>query len=134
MQLTNQDGEQIEVVARAIDQAGNVGPESEPVTVILDSVGPAITVTQTSPVLQGMVSDGSGVASVEVSLNGGADFLPAALSAGAWTFAPASAPGPRQEFAIVRARDVWDNLTHEMVVGVVLQFHEVYVPMVLRHR
>ena len=120
-----------DVVARAIDQAGNVGPESEPMTVTLDAVGRAITVTQTSPVMQGTASDGSGVASVELSLDGGASFLPAALSAGAWTFDPASAPGPRQWFAIVRATDRWGNLTHEMVV---LPIHEVYMPVILRHR
>jgi hypothetical protein len=131
LQLTNQDGEQIEVVARAIDQAGNVGPESEPVTVMLDAVGPVITVTQTSGMMQGTASDGSGVASVEVSLDGGASFLPAALSAGAWTFDPASAPWPRQGFAIVRAGDRWGNLTHKMVI---LPIYEVYMPMVLRHR
>jgi hypothetical protein len=129
LQLTNEDGEQIEVVARAIDQAGNVGPESEPVTVTLDAVDPAITVTQASLLMQGMVSDGSGVASVEVSLDGGAEFLPAALSAGAWTFDPISAPGSALGFAIVRATDRWGNSAHEMVV---LQIHEVCMPVLRR--
>jgi hypothetical protein len=131
VQLTNQDGEQIEVVARAIDQAGNVGPESEPMMVTLDAVGPAITVSQTSPRLQGTVSDGSGVASVDVSLDGGASFLPAALSAGVWRFDASSAPGPQEAFAIVRAADRWGNLTHKAVI---LPIHEVYMPLVLKRR
>jgi hypothetical protein len=130
LQLTNEDGEQVSVVARAIDEAGNVGPESDPMTVTLDAVGPAITVTQGSGVMQGLASDGSGVASVEVSLDGGTSYLPAALSDRAWTFDLASWPGSRQEFAIVRARDVWDNLTHEVVI---LPMIEVYLPIVLRH-
>jgi hypothetical protein len=131
VQLTNQDGEQIEVVARAIDQAGNVGPESEPMMVTLDTVGPAITVTETSGVMKGTASDGSGVASVEVSLDGGASYQPATLSEGVWTFGPAATPGSLLGFAIVRAGDRWGNLTHEMVV---LPIYEVYMPVILRHR
>ncbi len=127
LQLTNQDGEQIEVVARAIDQAGNVGPETEPMTVWLDTVGPAITVEQPSPVMHGTVSDGSGVASVEVSLDGGASYLAAALSAGAWSFQ--ASQGSPLGLAIVRATDRWGNRTHEAVV---LSVHAVYLPLALR--
>lgn len=129
LQLTNQDGEQIEVVARAIDQAGNVGPESEPMTVTLDAVGPTISVTQISPAMQGTVSDGSGVASVEVSLDGGASYVAAALSADAWSFDPWPSPGSLLGFAIVRATDRWGNRTHEAVI---LSVHAVYLPLVLR--
>jgi glycosylphosphatidylinositol phospholipase D len=131
IQLTNQDGEQMEVVARATDQAGNVGPESEPLTVTLDAVGPAITVTKTSPMMEGTVWDGSGVASVEVSLDGGAEFHPAHVSAGEWTFDPAAATGPREGFAILRAEDRWGNLTHQMVV---LPAQNVFLPLVLKNR
>jgi len=129
LQLTDQDGQQIAVVARAIDQAGNVGPESEPMTVTLDAVGPAITVTQTSPVIEGTVWDGSGVASVEVSLDGGAGFQPAHVSEGAWTFDLALATGPREGFVILRAEDRWGNLTHQMVV---LPARNVFLPLVLK--
>jgi hypothetical protein len=130
LQLTNQDGEEIEVVARAIDQAGNVGPESEPLTVVLDTVGPAITVTQTSPLMQGTVSDGSGVASVEVSRDGGASYVAAALSAGAWRLDAVPSPGSLLGLGIVRATDRWGNRTHETVI---LPIHEVFLPLVLRH-
>jgi hypothetical protein len=130
LQLTNQDGEEIEVVARAIDQAGNVGPESEPLTVVLDTVGPAITVTQTSPLMQGTVSDGSGVASVEVSRDGGASYEPAALSAGAWRLDAVPSPGSLVGLGIVRATDRWGNRTHKTVI---LPIHEVFLPLVLRH-
>jgi hypothetical protein len=129
VQLTNEDGEQVQVVARAIDEAGNVSPASDPMTITLDVVGPVITVTQASGVMQGLVSDGSGVASVEVSLDGGVTFQPATLSASTWTFSQASWSGSRVGFAIVRARDVWDNFTHEVIV---LQISKIYLPVVLR--
>jgi hypothetical protein len=131
LQLSNQDGEQIEVVARAIDQAGNFGPESEPMTVWLDTVGPAITVTQTSPLMQGTVSDGSGVASVEVSRDGGASYVPAALSAGAWRLDAVPSPGSLVGLGIVRATDRWGNRSHPAVI---LPVHAVYLPLVLRQR
>jgi hypothetical protein len=129
LQLTNQDGEQIQVVARAVDQAGNTGPESEPMMVWLDTVGPAITVTQTSPLMQGTVSDGSGVASVEVSLDGGASYMPTALSAGAWWFDAVPSPGSLVGLGIVRATDRWGNRSHQAVI---LPVHAVYLPLMLR--
>jgi hypothetical protein len=114
MQVGSYDGKLVQVVARAIDEAGNVGPNSDPVTVTLDGVGPVITVTQAITLLAGQVSDGSGVASVELSLDGGASYLPANLSGSDWAFDPASWSGPKQEFAIVRAQDVWGNVTHKV--------------------
>jgi hypothetical protein len=71
------------------------------------------------------------VASVEVSLDGGAGFHPAHVSAGEWTFDPAAATGPREGFAILRAEDRWGNLTHQMVV---LPAQNVFLPLVLKNR
>ena len=129
LRLTDEDGEQARIVARAVDEAGNVSPTSDPMTVTLDVVGPTISVTQSSVVMQGLVSDGSGVAAVEVSLDGGMSYQTATLQTGTWTFNQASRSGRRVEFAILRARDVWDNLAWEVVI---IPLSEVYLPVVLK--
>jgi hypothetical protein len=116
LRLSGYDGESIQAVARAVDEAENVGPSSAPVTIVLDSRGPVITATQTGEMLQGEVSDGSGVASMEVSLNGGAHHQPIALADGSWSFDMASWSGwPLEPFAMIRAADVWGNVTHKMI-------------------
>jgi hypothetical protein len=129
LQLVNEDGEQARIVARAVDEAGNVSLPSDPMTVTLDVVGPTISVTQSSGVMQGSVNDGSGVAAVEVSLDGGASYQTATLQAGTWTFDPSSWSGHRVEFGIIRARDVWDNFTWDVVI---IPLFEVYLPVVFK--
>jgi len=65
--------------------------------------------------LEGSVRDGSGVSSVEVSLDGGIHYQPVALRGETWSFDMASWSGARQSFAMLRAVDVWGNITHEMI-------------------
>ena len=48
---------------------------------------------------------------------------------GHWAFDLETWPGPRVEFAIIRARDVWGNATHEALV---IPFPRRYLPVVLR--
>ena len=66
---------------------------------------------------------------VEVSLDGGASYQAATLQASTWTFDQASWLGNRVEFAIVRARDVWDNLAWEVVI---IPLSEIYLPVVFK--
>jgi hypothetical protein len=116
LRLTGEDGRAIKVVARAIDEAGNVGPSSERITVILDNVGPLVTITENGRLLQGLVSDGSGVTSVEVSLDGGTTYQAAELSRSGWSFDVTGWKGQPEDFAFVRAVDVWGNVTQQSVV------------------
>ncbi len=134
LQLANEDGKTIQVVARAIDSAGNVGPNSAPISVVLDNVGPAITVTQIAQVMQGTVSDGSGVATVEVSLDGGTVYQAATFAAGSWSFDRAAwSGGSQQAFALVRARDVWGNVTQQAVeIAPIQNGYRVFMPIISR--
>jgi hypothetical protein len=136
LQITNEDGKQIQVVARAIDSAGNVGPSSDPVTITLDGVGPVITGTQNANVIYGHVSDGSGVALFEVSLDGGMHYesvvAPMTLVDTDWTFDMTTWTGsPPLAFAMLRATDVWDNVSHA-VIPIGFEFQYVYLPLIMR--
>jgi hypothetical protein len=133
LQITNEDGKQVQIVARAVDSAGNVGPSSDPLTITLDGVGPVITATQNGDVLQGHASDGSGVALVEVSLDGGVHYEPAALASEDWTFDMTAWSGsPPLSFAMLRATDVYDNVSHAVIpIGFALE--RVYLPLVVRN-
>jgi hypothetical protein len=132
VQFSDQDGEVVEVVVRAVDEAGNVGPSSTPIAITVDNTGPAVTHALEGQALGGTATDGSGVASVEVSLDGGASYEPATLADGSWSYnLPGSGPFLKLEFALIRARDVLGNTTHEVAVlstaGV-----NVYLPLVIR--
>jgi hypothetical protein len=117
LQLSGFDGEAVQVVARAIDEAGNVGASSDPAPITLDGVGPSITGAPNDTLLQGTASDGSGVASVEVSLDGGASYRSATLADESWSYDMARwVGGARQSFAVVRARDIWGNVAHAFIV------------------
>jgi hypothetical protein len=136
LNIANEDGKQIQVVARAIDEAGNVGPASDPVTITLDGVGPVITGTQDANLIQGRATDGSGVALVEVSLDGGISYEPADLTGEDWTFDMTSWSGSLMlplSFAMLRATDVHDNVSHA-VAPVDIGLMRVYLPLVMRNR
>jgi hypothetical protein len=131
--LSGADGETVQVAARAVDEAGNVGASTDPVTFVVDSSGPVISGTLTDNRLEGTVSDGSGVALVDVSLDGGAHYQPATLTSGGWSFQMIDwSGGSRQPFAILRARDVWGNMNHEVVVVDTSRFSKLYMPVVVR--
>ena len=66
LRLSTQDGDTVQIVARALDEAGNVGPSTESVVLTLDNRGPAITGEQIGQMLAGTASDGSDVAKVEL--------------------------------------------------------------------
>jgi hypothetical protein len=131
--LGQSDGEMISVVARAIDEAGNVGPNSAPITITVDNLGPQITVVNTGDVIDGLVMDGSGVASVAVSLDGGMTYRPAELAEGGnWSFNRAAWPGAQISFVIVRAADVWDNLSQVTETAESVKNYRVYLPLIVR--
>ncbi len=126
------DGEQVQVVARAVDAAGNVSPNSSPVMVTLDAIGPAITVMQIGQVISGTVSDGSGVAQVQVSLDGGVTYQNAALVGSAWSFdRSAWTGGPPIAWVVVRALDVYGNMAQVMAAGGAASYR-VFLPVVIR--
>ncbi|MBN2390564.1 MAG: FG-GAP repeat protein [Anaerolineae bacterium] len=133
LHLTSQDGTTVTLSARAVDEAGNVGPASEPVTVTLDNIGPQITITQTDSLLEGTINDGSGVASFEISLDGGMHYEPVAWSGGDWTFDMVTWSGSLpQSFAMLRATDVWGNVSHA-VFPIAFELKRVYLPVVMRN-
>lgn len=111
VKLDRSDGETITVVARATDEAGNIGPASAPVTMTLDNVGPQITIVNAGNIIDGTVTDGSGVVTVEVSLDGGITFQTATLDNGTWSFDRATWQGAVVNFVTVRATDTYGNMT-----------------------
>ncbi len=124
------DGEPLQVVARAVDAAGNVGPHSAPITIMLDTTGPGVTVVSTGAIISGTIGDGSGVAEVAVSLDGGATYQPAVLNGGNWSFDRSTwAGGPPIAYALIRARDVYGNESQTMIV---LDMTYLYLPLIRR--
>jgi hypothetical protein len=66
--------------------------------------------------LGGEVTDGSGVASLEVSLDGGVHYEPITLASGSWSFNMTSWPSwPLETFASLRAADVLGNVRYNMI-------------------
>ncbi|MCX7683058.1 MAG: hypothetical protein N2508_14015, partial [Anaerolineae bacterium] len=127
------DGERVQFVARAVDAAGNIGPNSPPATVTLDTTGPAVTVRQSAAVISGLVSDGSGVAQVQVSLDGGVSYQPAALAGNDWSFNRlAWTGGAPIEWVVIRALDIYGNVSQYVVASEAGGPYRVYLPLVLR--
>jgi len=126
------DGERVQFVARSVDAAGNVGPSSAPVTVTLDTTGPVVTVTQSTSIISGTISDGSGVAQVQVSLDGGVSYQPATLAGTRWWFNRlAWTGGAPIEWVVIRALDVYGNVSQYVVAGVGGPYR-VFLPVVRR--
>ena len=127
---SNTDGDPLQIVARAVDAAGNIGPNSTPLTIMLDTTGPTINVNDTGTIINGTVFDGSGVSEVAISLDGGTTYQLATLNGSNWSFARATwAGGNPIAFVIIRARDVYGNASQTVdVLGV----KHVYLPLVRR--
>ncbi|MCP4128398.1 MAG: hypothetical protein GY753_15255, partial [Gammaproteobacteria bacterium] len=86
--LPEEEGVQHSLRVRAVDVAGNVGPASESTLVTVDSIAPVSTilspetgdtVTGQQQLVWGLAQDGWGLASVDVSLDGGANWQTALL-------------------------------------------------------
>jgi len=135
LDVAGADGDTLQVVARAVDAAGNVGPQSAPVTVILDAVGPHLVITESLDRAAGTVSDGSGVLQVWVSLDGGVTYQDAVLVNGAWSFDyTAWQGGTPIGVVIVRAEDIHGNVSQAAALlnATPTQFH-IYLPLVLQN-
>ncbi|MBX3001788.1 MAG: VCBS repeat-containing protein, partial [Caldilineaceae bacterium] len=105
LRLGEVDGETVQVAVRAVDRAGNVGAAAT-TTVTVDTVGPTVQAVQGGAALIITAQDGSGVAGVEVSLDGGGSYAPAQVSGAGWRFAlPTDPPA----LALIRAADTWGN-------------------------
>ncbi|MCP4129021.1 MAG: hypothetical protein GY753_18470 [Gammaproteobacteria bacterium] len=86
--LSEEEGVQHSLRVRAVDVAGNVGPASESTLVTVDSIAPVSTilspetgdtVTGQQQLVWGLAQDGWGLASVDVSLDGGDNWQTALL-------------------------------------------------------
>nr|MBP7690174.1 hypothetical protein [Thermoflexales bacterium] len=124
------DSSVVSVVARAVDAAGNVGPETEPLLVVLDTTGPVLDVVDTGAIVRGTLYDGSGTSEVSISLDGGQTYQPAEQNGADWSFERATwAGGFPIAFAIIRGRDVYGN---ESQLVAVLDMQRVYLPVIRR--
>ena len=121
----------VPVVARAIDQAGNVGPTSDPLLIVLDTTGPAHQRAATrDAIISGTLYDGSGVAEVAISLDGGTTYQLVDRNGSDWSFDRSTwAGGTPLPFGLVRAVDVHGNVA-QVVFG--LDLKQVYLPLVRR--
>jgi hypothetical protein len=105
------DGKQVQAAVRAIDAAGNASAPISAV-VVLDSTGPVITFTKSLTTGAGTVSDGSGVASVMASLDGGVTYQQAVRTGGSWSFDYKTWVGGNPVgILVLRARDVHGNVS-----------------------
>lgn len=129
LNLGEKDNVTFNVTARAVDAAGNVGPLSAAQVITIDNVGPQVTAALSGTLISGTVIDGSGVASVEVSINGGLNYTPASFNGGAWS---GSAAGAFIGFVLVRATDVHGNETILAVPADNLLQVRIYMPQIMR--
>jgi hypothetical protein len=130
LHLTTEDGKTIHVVVRAVDEAGNVGATSAPMTIVLDNLGPRMTAAVAGGALQGAVTDGSGVRSVELSLDGGLRYEKATVADNRWRYDLGSWSGSRTMLALIRATDTHGNATHAALS--LEGANKTYLPLVLR--
>lgn len=136
LRLTREDGKAIRAVARAVDEAGNVSPDTAAMMIILDNMGPKLTAEQSGEQLRGTIRDGSGVAALEISLDGGARYLPVPRSGEGWSFNLVGWPGAVQPVALLHATDIHGNST-QMLVPVTPpagSTHQVFLPLIQRSR
>lgn len=127
------DGEQIGIVARAIDEADNISTPSTPISITLDSLGPRIAVTQTAQMLAGTVTDGSGVAKVEISLDGGNRYQPMQLLGKTASFDLSTWQGGAfQPLAMIRATDLHGNVSTALAPLTAPSSLQIYLPVVQR--
>lgn len=118
-----QDGLTMSVKLRAVDEAGNVGATNV-YSIFVDNASPLITSTLSSNISYSLLilaTDGSEISEVDVSLNGGGNYLPATLSDGVWVFDLNSWLQPRLTIATVRAKDIYGNVT-QMTLDIPAEF------------
>ncbi|RLT34509.1 MAG: hypothetical protein DWI57_16470, partial [Chloroflexi bacterium] len=111
LHLTWEDGKRVLVMARSVDEAGNVGRAVGPMEIILDNLGPQLTMAQTGTLVYGTATDGSGVAGLEISLDGGLSYQPVSPKGGEWSFNALAWMGGQEAIAILRGTDVYGNRT-----------------------
>ena len=118
IEASNTDGDPLQIVARAVDSAGNASPNSAPITITLDTTGPTINILGTGSIISGTVFDGSGVAEVQISLDGGLTYQNAALNGSNWSFDRSTWAGNTPiPYGIVRPVDVYGNVSQVVFVG-----------------
>jgi hypothetical protein len=138
LRLIWEDGKKVTVTARAVDEAGNIGKSVGPLEILLDSLGPQVTMEQTDSLLHGKVTDGSGVASLEISLNGGAIYIPLKIgSQGEWSFEQSRWPGEMSvDVAILRGRDIYGNASQLLAPyarALTVVAYSLYLPLIARN-
>ncbi len=109
IELGAQDGVTLTLWGQAWDTAGN---ESDAVTqgVWVDNVPPALTAVHANGTLNGTVSDGGGLASLGVSLDGGDTYQTIAITGATWLYNSRAWRGNRLNIAVLRATDLAGNV------------------------
>jgi hypothetical protein len=109
------DGVTVTVSLYAEDEAGNANaPQTYHIWV--DNIAPAIAASQTGGALEGTVTDGSGMALLEVSLDNGKNFTSLGIGAGgSWRYELKSWRGSREPIALLRATDVHGNISQKLL-------------------
>ena len=111
LHLTWEDGKKVQVTARSVDEAGNVGRSTDPLEIILDNLGPQLTMEQKGSALQGKVTDGSGVAKLEISLDGGVKYEAVGFRGAEWFYDSLAWRGDPAAVALLRGTDIYGNRT-----------------------
>ncbi|MDQ1301327.1 MAG: hypothetical protein QG637_1248, partial [Chloroflexota bacterium] len=132
LRLTREDGKVVQVVARAVDEAGNVSSSTRSLAVVLDNIGPKVTLAQSGAQLRGTIRDGSGVAGLKISLDGGAHTLPVARQGENWTFDMRSWSGALEPWAFLVATDIHGNVTR--LLAPIESPRRLFLPLVRRSR
>jgi hypothetical protein len=130
------DGLTLPLTVQAVDQAGNRSAPTAS-TLTLDFLGPQVTVLP-GATLAGTVVDGSGVAAVEVSVDGGITYAPATVDAGRWSWSADGATTQSQaasaEVILVRARDSRGNESYALATWPSAAAQQLYLPVIVHDR
>jgi len=124
------DGEKVDVKIRAVDEAGNV---SNPITasIVIDGTNPNVMSEADESSCSVIATDGSGVDSVKISLDGGVSYQNAVIADPGWTFDYASwVGGVPIGVIIIRATDIYGNVTQMAVLNEV-KLARIYLPILI---
>ena len=125
------DGELVDVKVRAVDEAGNVSALVT-TTVVIDGTSPEVTIEAGESSCWGTASDGSGVESVQISLDGGVSYQDVTYDGVGWTFDYSDwFGGPSIEVIIIRAIDIYGNVT-QLAISIAAGPIQLYLPIVLK--
>ena len=113
------------------EEAGNVSALVT-TTVVIDGTSPEVTIEAVESSCWGTASDGSGVESVQISLDGGVSYQDVTYDGVGWTFDYSDwFGGPSIEVIIIRAIDIYGNVT-QLAISIAAGPIQLYLPIVLK--